>query len=344
VKHAAGVVVLLLFFTGAEASLLDRAMEHPGEWKFEISYREKYFEYDTYFIEYDVFSRAVIDAARGNSLLTGMINDVILRVGLEDSWLVNADFIYVFQKLEQINIDSLQSAGLSLEKHFAPGTGVSAGIRIPFRLNAPPDERLINYGERLNLTGGFFVKSFTGPFMFSAGVFGEKNLQSGGYLWEAGIQGAAGVVFFETEDQQLQLIIEAAYKQEHYDEDARIRETLFFLPQVAVKFYNDISMIFGVELPAYAANVYLNRCGLDSAAGERVIFTARINYLINSERRDEAVMKREVKKDEWAEKKWWQIEGVDDEMIPDSWKEQDGPRVREPENMSKEEEKDESED
>ena len=51
------------------------------------------------------------------------------------------------------------------------------------------------------------------------------------------------------------------------------------------------------------------------------LYMAKINYVLNSDKREEKP-KPEEKKPSGGPKQWWSIDGVDDEMIPESWKDE----------------------
>jgi hypothetical protein len=94
----------------------------------------------------------------------------------------------------------------------------------------------------------------------------------------------------------------------------------YFIPQIRLNFYNDFNLIIGIELYLLAQDVFINKYDMPQ-------YIFKLNYIVSNIKKD-IKEKEEKEKVKFVKKKWWQIEGVDDEMIPESWKELDEPESK----------------
>jgi hypothetical protein len=285
--------------------------DYVPQWKVQVVYKEKYFENSVY---YKKFLAGIIEDkdTAYNSVLNAMSHDFILRLGLPDDFSLDVDFNYMYQKLgTKYNFNNLQTISVFTEKYF-DWWGALAGIRVPFWNDMPFDAALYDAREEMNLMLGLFIKPGPGMFRYSAGIYNETCLLSGkNYRGNMLAAASAGINIYSSEYQNIDFMVEAACNARLMS--GKTSSVLYVTPQFYVEFFNDFSFIIGVEFYVAASEVFIN-----DALKPRYLI--KINYTANSDKR--AVKPKETVKPVIKEKQWWQIDGVDDEMVPESWKDE----------------------
>ncbi len=305
--------LLVVPAAAAADTILDFGGMSLPEWKFQAVYREKYFENTVQYRLYEFYyTNNPVDPFYTQKL-SAMRHNFTLRAGLPDNYTATADFLYVYQNYGPYNYNNLQAVTLFGEKYF-DWWGVLAGLKIPVGNEMARDVAIIDSRDEFNLTLGVFARVNAGIFRFSLRGVSEMNV-----LPDRDCQGAitaggsAGINFFTSEFQAIDLVLEAEYGTKLYRRSTPY--VLYVVPQVAVDFYNDFSLIIGVQFYAFAKETFINE-------NTSPVFLVKLSYLLNSDLRAEKE-KVEEKEEEKKEKKWWQIEGVDDEMVPESWKDEE---------------------
>jgi len=307
-------LLLLVLLSIPGISFADTLYDYGGdsvkEWKVQAIYREKYIENKIYFNYYKLFTRD--QTGYGSITTTAMEHNIMLRMGLPDNYTVNLGFLYIYQKADQLNYNNMQAASLFVEKYNG-WWGVLAGLKIPFRYRFAADPRIIDIADEFNALFGLFLKVRPGDFRYSLAMYDEENISgNGNYQGDMAFTGSAGVNFYSSDDQKIDFTVEAAYRIKKYETQPQY--SFYITPEFKVEFYNDFYFIIGAEFYLYAQNMYMPDTSIP-------LYMAKLNYLLNSDKRVEKP-KPEEKKAATGEKKWWQIEGVDDEMIPESWKDE----------------------
>jgi hypothetical protein len=309
-------VFFILFAAFSAAAAADTIYTYGGDyvpqWKLQVVYKEKFFENKVYYRKFSVFSSPGVTDPAYSSTLGVMKHDFILRLGLPGDFSLDADLNYVYQKLGAVyNFNNLQTVSVFTEKYF-DWWGALAGIRVPFWNNMPFDQALYDARDEMNLMLGLFIKPGPGMFRYSAGLYDETCLLSGkNYRGSIFAAASAGVNIYSSEYQAIDFTVETAYSARFLS--GRTSSVLYVAPQFYVEFFNDFSFIIGVEFYLAASEIYIN-------SSNTPLYLVKINYTANSDKR--AVKPKEEIKQVIKEKKWWQIEGVDDELVPESWKDE----------------------
>jgi hypothetical protein len=285
--------------------------DYVPQWKVQVVYKEKYFENSVYYKKFLAGFIEDKDTAY-NSVLNAMSHDFVLRLGLPDDFSLDVDFNYMYQKLgTKYNFNNLQTISVFTEKYF-DWWGALAGIRVPFWNDMPFDPALYDAREEMNLMLGLFIKQGPGMFRYSAGIYNETCLLLGkNYQGNMLAAASAGINIYSSEYQNIDFMVEAACNARLMS--GKTSSVLYVTPQFYVEFFNDFSFIIGVEFYVAASEVFIN-----DALKPR--YLVKINYTANSDKR--AVKPKEAVKPAIKEKQWWQIDGVDDEMVPESWKDE----------------------
>jgi|DewCreStandDraft_4_1066084.scaffolds.fasta_scaffold03128_16 hypothetical protein len=313
-------IFLILFFIlnslcyGRSLFIYDNTL--LPEWSFQLVYKEKYFENNIYYTQYNFFDYYEDINYLYTETLKGIEHNVILRVGLPENYTFNLSFDFIFQKAGLLDYNNLQTLGLVFEKNI-DWFNIVAGVEIPvFDMEKNP--YLINKSNRLNLLLGLILNFNFDIYKFSFLFFNEENLYLDDYIATREIILTAGIDFITTEFQKVGFYVENDFKMDiFYD---FLSYVYYFIPEFKISFYNDLYFIIGVEFYFFAENSFLNK-------HDKPQYIFKLNYIMNAERKEQKEEKEE-KKFKFERKKWWQIEGVDDEMIPDSWKEMEEPRVK----------------
>jgi hypothetical protein len=308
-------VFLLAFLACAAAAPADTIYNYGGdylpEWKLQLVYKEKFFENTVHYREFMVFGAADDRDASYTSANRGMRHDFMFRLGLPDGYVLDAGAQYVYQSLDSQSFNNLQTASLFGEKYF-DWWGAMAGFKASFWNGMPFDERLVDAREEMTVMLGLFAWAPAGVFRWNAGLFSETNVLYGkAFQGSLMAEAAAGLNIFSSEYQSIDFMLEAAYSARLYG--SYVSYALYLTPQFRVEFFNDFSFIIAVEFYGAAGEIYINEI-------LQPRYLLKINYTANSDKR--AVKQKEPEPQPAAEKKWWHIEGVDDEMVPDSWKDE----------------------
>lgn len=319
-KKTALFMTLMLFTCAAAAdTIYTYGGDYVPQWKLQVVYKEKYFENSVYYKSFGAFGLADEKDASYTAALKGMRHNFILRLGLPEDFALNMDFNYVYQKQGTYNFNNLQSLAVFTEKYF-DRWGVLAGFRVPFWNEMPFVPALYDSRDEYSLMLGLFLKSGPGFFRYSAGLYKETCVLLGKkYQGSLLASASAGINIYSSEYQSIDLLVEAAYSARLMS--AGVSSVLYVAPQFYVEFFNDFYFIVAVELYAAANEIFIN-------AADSPRYLIKINYTANSEKR--AVKPKEPVKSQPLEKKWWQIDGVDDEMVPESWKDE-AKRIDKPE-------------
>jgi hypothetical protein len=307
----AALIFVFAFFSCAAAAdtLYTYGGDYVPEWKIQVVYKEKYFENSVYYKKFSAFGFFEEKDPAYASTLKGMRHNFILRLGLPDDFSLNADFNYVYQKIDAYNFNNLQSISVFTEKYF-DWWGALAGIRVPFWNEMPFDSRLYDAREETNVIMGLFIRPGPGIFRYSAGIYNETCLLYGKkYQGNILSDASAGINIYSSEYQNIDFMLEAAYNMRLMT--GGVSSVLYLTPQFCLEFFNDFSFIVGVELYLAGSEIYINDFN-------KPRYLIKINYTANSSKR--TVKPKEEIKQALKEKKWWQIDGVDDEMIPETWK------------------------
>jgi hypothetical protein len=314
-KKAVFILVFAAFYCSAAAdTIYTYGGDYVPQGKFQVAYKEKFFENNVYYKSFYVTGPGWLKAPERVFALHAMKHDFILRLGLPDDFSLDADIEYVYQKLDgavPLNYNNLQAVSIFTEKYF-DWWGALAGIRVPFWNKMPFDPALYDSREEMNLMLGLFVKPGPGMFRYSAGLYNETCVLPG-KKYQGSLLGcaSAGVNLYTSEFQNIDFSIEAAYSARLMSD--KTSSVLYVTPQFYVEFFNDFSFIIGVQYYVAASQAVIN----DPL---RPLYLIKINYTANSDKR--AIKPKEAAKPAVKEKKWWQIEGVDDEMVPESWKDE----------------------
>ncbi len=305
------ILFLLLPVVIHADTLFDYGGDRLSEWKVEASYSEKYFEHNIYYIYYNLFDDTYIDDGQyEGSLLRGMKHNFLIRCGLPGDSVINMDFLYIYQRLGEFDYNNLHNVSLFWEKFFKNGAGLLAGVKIPFDYEMPDDVRFIDSRGKSNAVAGGFYRGESGILSYSASLVFEKDVTfSSGYEGEINALCSTGLKVYETKDQSVDFILEAAYNISR--DDGVKQSSLYFVPQARVDFYNDFYFLLGVEILAYAENMFLNKFFIEG--DKKIFYLAQVNYVINSDIREQ----KEEEKEE--EVKSWKEQDIDPEMIPSFW-------------------------
>lgn len=306
-KRAFFALALVALCCGAYAdTLYNYGGDYVPEWKAQAVYKERFFENGFRYDGLSFFGGDPVVVP----VLKGMKHNLILRMGLPDDYAVNADFCYLYQKIDTLNFNNLQTLSLFGEKYF-DWWGALAGFKGSFWNDMPVNERLLDAREEMNVLLGIFLRPPAGMFKYSAGLYGEKSVLMGRNYDGALLAAAgAGLNIYSSEYQVVNFMLETALDARFTQDEASF--AMYAAPQFYVEFFNDFYMVLGMEFYILAHKIYLNDV-------KQPRFLLKLNYTVNSDKR--AVAPKEEVKPPVMEKKWWQIEGVDDEMIPETWKE-----------------------
>jgi len=255
----------------------------PG--KISASYKERYFEYDSFYIYNNnlgnAFYAKTINFAPAD-ILSGIEQDFILRGGITDEISISADLYYVYQKIDSYNFSQAQDLSLVMDIYGDKGIGLLLGVRAPLTHILPDDLRLIDEA-RTALLFGLFTKGGNGFLSYTLQAGYTLDLdpffgRTGGlYGDEAVLNGSFGFnLYNEPKKQVIDIIFEGEYSTGRYD-----KKVLKLLPQARMKFYDDFTAIVGIEALGYADNAYL----YDNS---RIQYVFKIDYMINSSNRKAA--------------------------------------------------------
>jgi len=284
------------------------------QWAFQIIYKEKYFENSTYYVKYNILDAYSYVDNSYTGTLRGLEYNLLLRLGLPDDYVINAGFDLIFQKTGTLNYNNLQAIDFMIEKKIN-FVNVMAGFKVPIWFDMEANSCLIDKRERLDFLTGLSAELDFNRLKFSFAFFNEENLLTDNYVGTKDVILTAGVDFITNELQKAGLYFENDFRINTFDNLESY--VYYFTPYVKINFYNGFYFIAGVEFYLYAENVFINEY-------DKPQYVFKLNYVMNGNKGKEEE-KKEEEKVKFEKKKWWQIEGVDDEMIPNSWKEMEEP-------------------
>ncbi|HRU38771.1 MAG TPA: hypothetical protein P5511_02745 [Candidatus Goldiibacteriota bacterium] len=310
-KRAVLAILAVLYCGAAGAeTLLDRGAAYIPEWKVQAVYSEKYLENRAYYGLYSLIGGVREGGYEYTQPLTAIAHEYILRLGLPEDFVINASFDFIYQRSGSLDSGGLHDVSVFAEKYEGPFR-VSAGLKVPSGLNPPDDERFYRPQPGVSVIFGVSASRVLGPFGFAASLYGNSCLEtSPSYSGEFSALAAAGWNFYSSDFQQAHLTLEAMYSAR--SNGGNWGASLYAAPQLRAEFFNDFYFTAGAGFVMYAVNSHLGQSGAP-------VFLVKAGYVINGARRDTAP-KKEEKKAQDKDRKWWQIDGVDDEMIPETWK------------------------
>lgn len=284
-------------------------------WTLQVVYEEKYFENSIYYRKYNFFD---FDENIDNSYtetLKGLEHNILLRFGMPNEYILNIDFDFIFQNVWTYDYNNLQTVNFIIEKKI-DFMNIIAGLKVPLWFDMDPNPYLIDKRDQLNLLTGLSVDLNFDLFKIFFMFFNEENLNPDNYFGTRDIIFTTGFDFISNELQKVGLYVENDLKINVFNNLQNY--IYYFIPQIKISFYDDFYFILGVEFYLLAKNVFLNK-------NDKPQYVFKLNHIIYGDKRGKIEEKQE-KKVKFERKKWWQIEGVDDEMIPDSWKEMENPK------------------
>ncbi len=310
------IIAFLLIFYGfcyADSIFLYNNSFIP-EWTVQVIYKEKYFENSTYYIKYNFLDDfAYIDSSY-TERLNGLEYNIFLRLALPDNYILNICADLIFQKAGSLDYNNLQAIDFLVEKKI-DFVNIMAGIKVPLWFDMEENPYLIDKRKYLNLLAGIAADFKFNFLKLSFMFFNEENLYADKYFGTKDIIFSAGFDLISNEIQKAGIYIENDLRIETFINS--FNYVYYFIPQARISFYNDFSFIAGVELYLLAENVFINKY-------DKPQYIFKLNYIIGGDK-GEAKEEKKEEKIKFEKKKWWQIEGVDDEMIPESWKEMEEP-------------------
>lgn len=311
-------VFLFLFFGLCYAnSLFIYDNSFIPEWTLQVVYKEKYFENSIYYREYNFFDFYENIDNSYTETLKGLEHNILLRLGMPNEYILNIDFDFIFQKVWTYDYNNLQTVNFMVEKKI-DFINIIAGLKIPLWFDVEPNPYLIDKRDQLNLLTGLTVDLNFDSLKIFFIFFNEENLCPDDYFGTRNIILTTGFDFISNEMQKVGLYVENDLKINVFNN--LLNYIYYFIPQIKISFYDDFYFIVGVEFYLLAKNVFLNK-------SDKPQYVFKLNYIINSDKKEKKKEKQEEKV-KFEKKKWWQIEGVDDEMIPDSWKEMEEPKSK----------------
>ncbi|MCX8094097.1 MAG: hypothetical protein N3E50_08035 [Candidatus Goldbacteria bacterium] len=283
---------------------------------FQVVYREKYFEKTTYYIKYNFWNEYAYINPLYKETLTGLEHNILLRAGLPNNYIINVDFDFLFQRVSSFDYNNLQTIVFFVEKKIELFK-IMAGLKIPMKFEMKTSPYLINKRKHLNLFLGIDTDLNFDWFKICFLFLNQENMDIDNYLGTKDIILTLGFDFISNELQKIGFYIENNLKIDVYNN--LVSSIYYFIPQIKID-YNDFVLIAGIEFYLHAENVFVNKY-------DKPLLIFKMNYSVSKGKEEMKEEKKEEKK-KFEKKKWWQIEGVDDEMIPQSWKEMEEPRSK----------------
>lgn len=254
----------------------DYGVNYLQPWKLQAYYKEKYFEYNAYYHYYDKIENYIIEDRE--DMLKGIKQNFGLNLGLPQNYSLTVDFLYIFQKMNEINHNNFQELAIYLEKNSEKDAGFLAGLRIPIWERDVENSRIITAREKLNFILGFYYNMsnliFKNQFFTLIQVPLVFNLDYKGELFIGEIIGIN--LFDDKEKQSIDLLCELSINNVDYINNFSL--TGLIIPQLKISFYTDLQFIIGLQILAHAENAFLNET-------EKYLYIVRLNYIINSEKR-----------------------------------------------------------
>ena len=305
------VLVLLISVQCASlyaATLFDLNGRPLSENEIEIVYREKYYENRAYYGWYIFGGETDLPAYLQSSMAKGMKHNFLIKYGFSAETVLSADFHYLYQRKDSIDYNNLQYALVSASRRLPYNFSVSAGIKIPFKNDITDNVYFYDHEDELDLVFSAANRKEEGMFRYLLQLSGERTVYTDrDYQWEMVMTGAAGIKFFENEWQKVSFFLEGRYRAKNY---ISRQETLAYLvPQLEIEFTDNLHLVVGVEVLLHACNVF-------AQAADRILYLVSAGYKI-----DIAAVQEEKEKEDKKEIKSWRDQDIDEEMVPDWWKE-----------------------
>ncbi len=261
----------------------DMAGDTLGAWKAEADYKEKYFEYNTFYKD---------GLEPQGVMLRGIDEDFIVRLGLPGGYAVSLDANYIFQNLDALyDYNNVQTITLLCAKQFDTWPGILLGIKFPLGTKIADDPVLINNEDKYDLLTGLFIKDSWGFLKYSMQAVYEVPIGQfstyppdqfkTGYQGDADFSASLGFNLYNDPSKQvIDILAEAEYSL--VQRDSGNSQKLSIIPQAVMKFYDDFNLILGAEILAAADNMYLNKKDI-------VWYVVKVNYVLNSDNRKSGV-------------------------------------------------------
>jgi len=255
---------------------IDYGGNNLPQWKLQAYYQEKYFEYNINYRYYDKIENYRIESEE--EMLKGIKQNFGLNLGLPNNYTLTVDFLYVFQKMNEINHNDFQEFTIYLEKNNENDAGLLTGIRVPIWNKEIENPKIITGKDKFNLILGFYYN--ISKFIFKNQFFAliqmplEYDMDYTGEFFLGEIFGIN--LFDDKEKQSIDLLCELSLNNVDYFNEPSI--TGFIIPQLKISFYTDFQFIIGLQILAHAEDVFLNDT-------EKYLYIVKLNYIINSEKR-----------------------------------------------------------
>lgn len=298
----AGVILLVLFFSLSlrAAPVYRIAGPFPGFFSVDAVYSEKYFEYSALYE--DFFLPVSNEWKERSEPLRGIIYEAGARLGLPKGYAAGFYFTYITQKSGDEDRNDLHAVYVAGHKKIEGLMNVTAGIRIP-GVWGSFGEGLLNRGGYYGIFAGVEAEGQVGQFLLGAEMSCETGLISGA-PGRFGAAGFLGYRIFSDDRHFVDLKIET-----EYNFDSNEGGSAYVIPKAVIRFDNGFMFSIGAEGLFYARDALLNRY-------DRLLYRAGVSYSVYSSGRDEE------KTDEIKEGATWREQGIDTEMIPESWLEE----------------------
>lgn len=274
-------VIIIISINAAAYALTycDMAGDSLAAWKVQAEYKEKYFQYDTFY-NYGFETQDV--------LLRGVNQDFLFRLGMPDGYFASLDASYVFQNLQGLyDYNNVQTITLLAGKRSDAGLGIMLGLKVPLGSKIADDYRLINNNDMYDIVAGYFQKSSFWLLKYSLQAVVEQPIRSADYQGSMDLSASLGFNFYNEPDKQ---VIDFVTEVEYYavqrgpklfpgntQMDSGNSFRLTVIPQLVLKFYNDFNLVLGAEILATADNWFLNKTTVP-------VYVVKMNYVLNGAR------------------------------------------------------------
>ena len=272
------LLALLSLCLGSPAfseSLYDSAGDRLEEYRFQVSFAEKYFEYMGHYRNYNIFQNSVHEYETPSLMHRGLLYDMGFKMGLPGEYVAGVEVKSIFQELDKTEANSVQTIALLLRKYFGGGAGLMAGVRLAIDQNLPAEPRLINEENKKNLILGLFYKPDLGMFNLKIQASGEQPFFSNpAYTGEFELTLLGGLVIYDDKtEEKISLNTELVYH--GMGKDKTVSTYALIVPQLSVYFYDSLTFILGVDILAYANEVYINRY-------DKYLYTFKFSYNVSA--------------------------------------------------------------
>jgi len=250
----------------------DMAGDSLEAWKIQAEYKEKYFANDIFYLD---------DTIVKKTMLSGMDQDFLVRVGLPDGYFASLDANYIFQNLAALyDYNTVQTITLLAGKQMDIGPGILLGIKVPLGAKLAGDPLLINRNDMYDIMAGLYQKGSLWPVKYSMQAVIEQPIRQTDYQGSVDLSASLGFNFYNVPEKQvIDILAEIDYSLIQRNSGNSYRLTV--IPQAVVTFYNDFSFVLGAEILVNADNWNLNKIGEPR-------YVIKVNYVLNSSHRPSA--------------------------------------------------------